>query len=162
MARTNKLIELVFSDIKRFDTIQQFLDVDDALSLPVDPILQKFKNLYVETIESIKAELELLADLEEIIVQMRCEKFTPKNFNLSITNNSIYVKLLFYRENRKIKDIRIIAGNVATFGDDLDALANDQSFIDMFTEKAKAAMAKEIQKTYYKLITKMKTTSIYI
>lgn len=162
MARTNKLIELVFSDIKRFDAVQQFLDVDDALSLPVDPILQKFKDIYAETLENIKAELELLADLEEIIVQMRCEKFAPKNFNLSITNNSIYVKLLFYRENRKIKDIRVIAGNVATFGDDLDALANDQSFIDMFTEKAKAAMAKEIQKTYNKLETKMKTTSIYI
>ena len=59
MARTNKLIELVFSDIKRFDTVQQFLDVDDALSLPVDPILQKFKDIYAETIESIKNEQEL-------------------------------------------------------------------------------------------------------
>lgn len=165
MSRSNRLIDLVFSDItKRKDpnSIDVFLDTDDALALPVDPLLERYKALYSEIIGNIKEELELLSDLEEVIVQMRCKNYAPKDFNLSITNNSIYVKLLFYRDDRKIKDIRVIGGNISTFGRDLEALSKDQSFIDIFTEKAKAVMEKEIEKTISKVQNKMKKTCIYI
>jgi len=162
MARTNKLINLVFSDIIRKNDIDAFLNVDDELSLTQSGMLQTYKNMYAEITNKIKNELILLANLEELIVQLRCITHAPLDFNLSITNNSIYVKLLFYREDRIIKDIRIIAGNVATYGDDLNALAKNQDFIDMFTEKAKTAMKKEINKTVNKLEKKLENSYIYI
>lgn len=165
MSRNNRLIDLVFSNInkrKQQNPVDVFLDTDKALSLPVDPLLERYKKLYRETVAKINDDLELLASLEEAIVQIRCQKYAPKDFNLSITNNSIYVKLLFYRNDRKIKDIRIIAGPTTIYGTDLKALAKDQFFIDMFTEKAYATMQKEIIKSIDKLENKIKNVYIYM
>lgn len=165
MSRSNRLIDLVFSNInkrKNPSPVDVFLDTDKALSLPVDPLLDRYKTIYSDTVKSITEELELLSILEEIIVQMRCMKSAPKDFNLSITKNSIYVKLLFYRDDRKIKDIRVIAGSTLIYGTDLKALAKDQSFINLFTEKAKLVMQKEIDLSINKLENKLKQSYIYV
>jgi hypothetical protein len=163
MARKNRLTDLVFSNINKRNTpIDKFLNTDLVLSLSTDPLLNHYKILYNDIITKISKDLELLSDLEEIITQLRCKKYAPKDFNLSITNNSIYVKCLFYRNDRKIKDIRIIAGNVSTFGNDLKKLAHDQSFITMFTDKMKIVMQKEIEKTIKNFENKNKNSYIYV
>jgi signal transduction histidine kinase len=77
MSRNNRLIDLVFSNInkrKQQNPVDVFLDTDKALSLPVDPLLERYKKLYRETVAKINDDLELLASLEEAIVQIRCQK----------------------------------------------------------------------------------------
>lgn len=174
MSRNNRLIELVFSNINRRkdhtkenqqyypNSVDKFLETDQFLGLSESPHLTRYKNIYNEIINKISDDLNMLSDLEEIITQLRCLKFVPKDFKLSITGDYIYVKVLFYRNHRKIKDIRVIAGKTSEYGKNLKALEKDKTFINMFTAKIIDQMNKEIDETVKFIEPKIINSYIYV
>lgn len=169
MSRNNRLIDLVFSNIIRkkdnVNAAEKFLASDRFLGLPESPALVKYKKMYADINARISEELNLLADLEEIIIQLRCHTYVPKDFKLSITGNFIYVKVLFYRQDKITKDIRIIAGRVDEFlnsAKDLETLYDNQEFIEFVGLKLKTTMQKEIDQTITKLTQKTISSGIYM
>lgn len=156
---TNKIINLVFSDIINKQKIGKFLNVDDELDVkPPSSLL----DLYQKTLHGIYDEILFLADLEEIITQYRAYDYIPNDFNLSVTNGFIYAKIPFYRKSNKIKDIRIIVGRTEEFGDDLNDLYDNQNFIDTLKDKAKSKIYDIISQNIIKMENKLVDNDIYI
>lgn len=149
----NKLIELVFSNIfnrrDKVNKVQEFLVSDVLLNIPDNNDLYEYKQLYSQLVDKITEEINTLADLEEIITQIRCKEIGPNDLKLSITGDFIYAKSVFYRNTNKSKDIRIVAGRVSEVlpdGKSLQDLYNDKTFMATAVCKLKNQMQKEINK----------------
>jgi len=146
----HKLIKLVFSNIfnrrDNIHTVNEFVNSDVLLNTPD---LVKYKDIYVEIVNKITADINALADLEEIISQLRCKEIDGNDIKLSITGNFIYAKTVFYRNTNKCKDIRIIAGKVNELLIDNKSLLDlydDKAFMSSAVDKLKTQMQKEINK----------------
>lgn len=164
----NKLIELVFSNIfNRKDKVnkpEEFLISDIFLNIPNNNDLYEFKQYYYLLVDKITADINMLADLEEIISQIRCREIGANDFKLSITGNFIYAKAVFYRNTNKSKDIRVIAGRVDEFlpdGKSLQDLYDDKSFSAATVCKLKNQMTKEINKLIPTLKEKLEKYEIF-
>ena len=133
---------MVFTTIVENKEYDLFLQSDNAIGIIETPEIIKYKSLYDKIVNDNKPEFELLAKIEEVIVQLRCkESIQPK---LSIVKGYVYARSLFYRMGKEIKDIRIIAGRADNLGTNLDVLLAEKDFISRTIKKLEIAMEKEL------------------
>jgi hypothetical protein len=95
----------------------------------------------------MKTNFEKLAKLEGVIMQMRAKELIAEEVKLSLVRDEyIYARTIFYREDRETKDIRIIVGKTEFYGNDLDKLYRDETFMSIAKDKLAKAIDKEIQR----------------
>ena len=109
------------------------------------------KERYISIIKSIKYDIMILASLEEIIMQLRAIEMIDSELRLSLNKNFIYARATFYRSENKINDIRVIAGKIEDYGDNIESLIKDPRFRYICIEKIKEAMNNEIEKNIFNL-----------
>lgn len=158
MARENKLTGGVFTEIvgtpEKLSSYDKFLNVNIDLSIPHTEELVKHCNRYKDFISMLKPNFEKLAKLEGVIMQLRAKELINEEIKLSLVREYIYARTLFYREDKDTKDIRVIVGKTDVYGDDLDALSNNDEFLRIAKQKLSKAIDKEIEKNI-KLINKI-------
>ena len=149
MPRFNKVTEKVFASIAetngRKGAYDQFLNIDNELGLSQSKLLKQMKEKYKDITQECKDDIQALALIEEIIIQIRSKEVIDAELRLSLSRDYIYARSTFYRRENQINDIRVIAGKVSDFGDDLDALVNDPGFKLICKSKLQEAMDKEIE-----------------
>lgn len=152
MPKTNKVTERVFTDISK-TSIEDFLNVDEEMGLPISSThaaMKKVYNALSKEAEFIEV-LENIADVEEIIVQLRCKQVINSELRLSLSRNYIYARSTFYRRGREINDIRVVVGLTDDWGDDINELITRPTFRGLATDKLKEAMDREIEKNLFQL-----------
>ena len=149
MGRENRLTGGVFTEIvgtrDRISSYDRFLNVDIDLSIPHTDELVKYCNQYKNSIRMMKTNFEMLAKLEEIIMQLRSKETAGDDIKLSLVREYIYARTLFYREGKGTKDIRVIVGKTDIYGTEVTNLTGDESFMELAKEKLLRVMDLEIQ-----------------
>jgi hypothetical protein len=149
MGRVNKTIDGVFTDIvgtsTELSSYDQFIKHGEGnkFSKELDGLVDVYKKLITEH----KSTFELLASLEEIIMQMRIRE-NLSDIKLSQVREYVYARTPFYRKDRKSKDVRVIVGNLEFYPqvtDDIDVLLEDVEFVNKAKTKLIAAMDSEIE-----------------
>jgi hypothetical protein len=150
MPRTNDVTKRVFADIaenhESKGAYDSFLELDKTMGLPESKSLIEMKEKYFDLVEDCKGDVQMLATLEEIIIQMRSKEVIDTELRLSLSRQYIYARSLFYRRGKAINDIRVIAGTTKDFGTDMDKLLEDPEFKLLCKNKLLEAMDKEIDK----------------
>lgn len=153
MARNNRLIEVVFSNVigndERVSQYEKFLTTDKALGIEETEDIRDAKALYASIIKNNKTVLDELAKLEESIVQLRCREQVLKEFKLSKVREYIYARALFFRPGREVKDIRVVVGRTDVYGEDLQDLMFNGDFMTIARAKLSEAMDYEITENKY-------------
>ena len=149
MPRYNEINKKVFTGIVTTNgqkgSLDEFLDVDKCLGLPVSMELELIKNKFELLARQSSANVGTLADMEEIIIQMRSKEVIETELRLSLSRNYIYARSLFFRRGKEINDIRVVVGKTEDYGDNLDELMNDDKFRTLCKGKLLEAMNKEIE-----------------
>jgi hypothetical protein len=150
MPRTNKVTERLFTDLTR-KSVESFLNLEDELGLQEPASQAAMKERYRVLAEEFIGDLEDLAIIENIIVQMRCKLVIESELRLSLSRNYIYARSLFYRRGHAINDIRVIVGLTDDHGDNIEELIKDPIFRDVCTSTLLGAMDREIEKNILQL-----------
>ena len=149
MPRLSKITKRVFADVIKPDnhraSYDEFLKIDEKMGLYESEFLKEMKGRYFTLVREHVDDIETLAAMEEIIIQIRAKEVIDSELRLSLSRNYIYARSLFYRRNTKINDIRVIIGKVEDHGDDLNQLINDSAFRDLCKQKLLEAMNNEIR-----------------
>ena len=149
MPRFNKITQRVFADIaethRKKGAYEKFLEIDEALGLPVSNKLRRLKEDYKTLAHDMSANIKTLANIEIIITQIRAKEVINSNLRLSLSRNYIYARSSFYREDNKINDIRVLVGLTEDHGTDLDKLLHDKVFRDVCVSTLQRAMDREIE-----------------
>lgn len=148
MARNNRLIELVFNDIianqDRISSMEKFLSSDKALGITETEDITRLKELYKKMVDDISFQMEKLAYIEEMIVQLRCVELIHDEIKFSQVREYVYARTLFYRSKKDIKDIRVVVGRIDEFDEPYDDLIQDPDFLILAEMKLRDAMIREI------------------
>ena len=156
MGRVNKNIEGVFVNVvgneKEKSSYDRFMDYGSSLANKESKKLGQFVKSYQDLITKTKTEIQQLADLEVIIMQIRSkENLTNDDIKLNIVRNEyIYARCPFFRTDKTTKDIRVIVDNLEFWDGDLDKLSGNQDFMDKAYSKLVKAMDVEIQENIKK------------
>jgi len=150
MPKTQKIIERVFADIAPNEynraAYDNFLDLTDNDS----DRLTELKVHYSSIIKDCQKDIKVLAQIEEVIIQIRCKDVIETEMRLSMNNvlkrSYIYARTLFYRRGAKINDIRVMIGKSEDYGNVLNTLIENPAFRNLCKEKLLDAMNKEIEK----------------
>lgn len=142
MGRTNKMTEGVFTDIVGTDSeissYDRFIRTGgETKSL----LINEFVHEYTDLIEKNRSVFLKLAELEQIIMQLRSTT-NMDDIKLSIVREYIYARCSFFRRDKTAKDIRVIVDNVEFWTDDVNQLLSNTNFM----EKAKTKLVKAMQK----------------
>jgi hypothetical protein len=124
MARINKLVAVPMNDA--LGEIKSFID-----NMQPNELSRDYSMLFAE----IKDKMELMAKLEEVLVQQKC--VAEMSIKLDIMRGYIYARTPFYKNGHAAKDIRVI---VAKVSDE----KSEAEIITLAKEKLKALMVKEI------------------
>lgn len=107
--------------------------------------------VYQLHVKDIQDKINVLAQIEEIILQNRC--LTSDNLDkikLSILREYVYARCPFFRMGKKSKDIRIIVGRYDIVSGlrnkpSIDDLLNNPTVMNVARTKLFEAMSKEIK-----------------
>jgi len=127
------------------DNMNDFLKNDIGNHNQVDT--QSLFQTYIAVLNSIKSELSLLSRLEEVMVQLRCQKQIMREIKIFVSQSYVYARSTFYRRDRQIKDIRVLIGRVSEFGSDMDQLVTNVDFMKLAHDKIYEAMTMEIHES---------------
>ena len=140
---------------RNFDgAVENFLNIDDDLGLLIGRHQKALKERYraLATEAEFSEVLDTLAQIEEIIIQMRSTLVIESEIRLSLSRNYIYARSTFYRRGNEINDIRVIIGKTEDLGDDFNAicerLRTDRKFMNKCKHKLLDAMNVEINNIY--------------
>ena len=101
--------------------------------------------------------MELIAAIEELIIQLRCFQKYEENLKIFQVNDYLYARTVFYRVDKGPKDIRIPIMKMSELPiSDLDILLDNKKFMDGVKTKLEAAITKEIDTTREKVNKQMK------
>jgi hypothetical protein len=149
MGRINKTIDGVFIDLigtpNELSSYDQFLKQSNGKKLSKE--LNGLTEIYKKLITENKTTFELLASLEEVIMQMRIRE-NLDDIKITQVREYLYVRTPFYRKDRKSKDVRVLVGNLEFYPqvtNDINILLNDEEFMDKARTKLLRAMDNEIQ-----------------
>jgi hypothetical protein len=161
MPRTNRITDRVFVDLattQHFNgAVENFLNIDDDLGLIIGTNQIALKTQYraLASGSEFSDMLYNLAQIEEIIIQMRARLVIESEIRLSLSRNYIYARSTFYRRGNEINDIRVIIGKTDKLGDDFNAicerLKTDSKFMRKCKRKLVDAMNIEIEKNIFNL-----------
>lgn len=143
MGRVNKATEGVFVDIvgdkKTISSYDLFLQNEGAITKQMKPFVDQYKSIIAKT----KVEMEKLALLEEIIMQLR-SKENLDDIKFSLVREYIYARCPFYRRNKTAKEIRVIVDNIEFWEKYIDNLNDNKDIMNKAKTKLVKAMEKEI------------------
>ena len=148
MSRTNKTISGVFVNIvgtsNEFPTYDRFIKDGDKLSS--SHALKKYTQKFNDLIKEHEESLYILANLEEIILQMRVmENLDVSQIKLSVTRGYIYARCPFYRREHVANNVTAIVGLTDAWGDHMDLLMYDPEFMNKALSKLKQVMKEDIE-----------------
>ena len=129
---------------------EQFMIDDHGTDLHPEIGLARFEQLYKERVTGMKSNLQELADLEVIILQIRALSNLIGNVKLyTVKYKYIYARFNFYRVDNDINELRVLIDPIDLYfpdgAADLEILFGNEEFM---------------KKVYYKLRTTMLTTII--
>lgn len=160
MGRTNKMTEGVFTGIvgteSEISSYDRFLKNGGASQ---SLLLNEFIHEYSELIEVNKNSFQKLAELEEIIMQIR-SLTNMDDIKLSIVREYIYARCSFFRREKTAKDIRVIVDNVEFWTNDVDKLLGNTDFMEKAKVKLIKAMQKEVSDNVVTYREKYNTTEV--
>jgi hypothetical protein len=145
MPRLNNVMKRIFGDMSA-KSVEDFLRIEEDLGLQELPIQAAWKKRYKGLSAEFLEDLESLAIIENIIIQLRCKLLIDSELRLSLSRNYIYARSLFFRRGKEINDIRVVVGTVDIWGDKIDELINDVDFRQNCKVELLKSMEKEIQK----------------
>ncbi len=145
MARVNKLLNMPVTSIVKDNEVEKFLSLDKTLDINSVDELQVYEELYSDIYEGIKSQLYDLSKIEQLIVQLRCQKVIMKEIHIFVSQVYVYARATFYRDDKDIKDIRVLIGPVSVLGTDMDVLLNNSMFMEDAYCKLFTAMNNEIE-----------------
>jgi hypothetical protein len=88
---------------------EQFITDDHGTDLHPEIGLARFVEVYKERITSVKTDLQELADLEVIILQIRALSNLIGNVKLyTVKDKYIYARTNFYRTDNDINELRVL------------------------------------------------------
>lgn len=144
MGRVNKATEGVFVDIvgdkKTISSYDLFLQNEGTITKQMKPFVDQYKSIIAKT----KVEMEKLALLEEIIMQLR-SKENLDDIKFSLVREYIYARCPFYRRNKTAKEIRVIVDNIEFWEKYIDNLNDNKDIMNKAKTKLVKAMEKEIE-----------------
>lgn len=151
MGRVNKSTAGVFTDIvgdqKSIPTFLHFQTIQEELK-KASPELNRYLEAYKKTVDKNKLTFEVLARLEDLIMQLRTrENMNSKDIRLNVVRGYIYARIPFHRKDRESKDIRVIIGRTEDWGTDLKKLLGNKKFIAAAKEKLTSAMTEVIDES---------------
>lgn len=146
--KDNKLTHGVFikivGDINHSPAYDQFIEKKGE----IQSIMLKGRiNKYINSLNEIKPHLEILSMMEELIIQQGClENLNINEIKLILVQNKyIYAKAPFFSRNKKNnKDIRVIVGQVNTYGKDMKILLKNKDFMINAKDILKKKMLNEL------------------
>jgi len=129
---------------------EQFITDDHGTDLHPEIGLARFVEIYKERITSVKTDLQELADLEIIILQIRALSNLVGNVKLyTVKDKYIYARYNFYRTDNDINELRVLIDPIDLYFPigtvDPEILFGNEDFM---------------KKVYYKLRTSMLETII--
>lgn len=129
---------------------EQFITDDHGTDLHPEIGLARFVEVYKDRITSVKTNIQELADLEVIILQIRSLSNLVGNVKLyTVKDKYIYGRFNFYRVDNDINELRVLIDPIDLYfpdgAADLEILFGNEDFM---------------KKVYYKLRTTMLTTII--
>ena len=148
MSRTNKTISGVFVNIVgnlfEFPTYDRFIKEGDNMSS--SHVLKNYTKKYNDIVIQHEETLHTLANLEEIILQMRVmENLDVSQIKLSVTRGYIYARCPFYRREHVANNVTAIVGLTDIHGDHMELLMNDPEFMNKTLSKLKQTMKEDIE-----------------
>ena len=127
-------------------SFEKFIKIDDVYDID-DKDYISYKQEYEQLINDNKLIFKKILLLEQLIIQNRCFQTVHQSIKLYIVRDYIYAKALFYRHDNEVDDIRIVAGKLEEYGDNIEELLKNDKFMDIAYDKLYDAMEKEILKT---------------
>jgi hypothetical protein len=130
---------------------EQFITDDHGTDLHPEIGLAKFVELYKERVTSMKTDIQELADLEVIVLQIRSLSNLVGNVKLyTVKDKYIYARTNFYRTDNDINELRVLIDPI------------DLYFPNGMTVDPQILFGNEdfMKKVYYKLRTSMLETII--
>jgi hypothetical protein len=129
---------------------EQFITDDHGTDLHPEIGLARFVEVYKDRITSVKTDIQELADLEVIILQIRALSMLVGNVKLYTVNDKyIYARFNFYRVDNDINELRVLIDPIDLYFPngtvDPEILFGNEDFM---------------KKVYYKLRTSMLETII--
>ena len=129
---------------------EQFITDDHGTDLHPEIGLARFVEVYKDRITSVKTNIQELADLEVIILQIRSLSMLVGNVKLyTVKDKYIYARFNFYLVDNDINELRVLIDPIDLYfpdgAADLEILFGNEEFM---------------KKVYYKLRTTMLTTII--
>lgn len=154
MGRRNKINgQMAFAAIQGKEgeapEYDRFLFLDQELGITENDPLKRAKEIYRTYMSNndMVRKIKFLADLEELISQLRSREMVEDQIKLSIQSNYVYARSTFYRKRFEPNDIRTIIGRTDIVGDDVNTLVKDKEFMTMAVNELKEVMSDEIEKT---------------
>lgn len=147
MSRENKLTAGVFTQIvgneRTVPSYERFMKLQDSLKKPSKELKGLLTN-YKSLITKNKVSFDIMARLEEVIMQMRVRdnlKFSDIKF-IFVRDQYIYARIPFYRGDKDLNEIRVLIGLTEFHGADPEKFSGDKVFV----EKTMSRMLDEINK----------------
>lgn len=141
---TNKITKGVFIDLIGSETeipsYDVFLNYNHTKK---DKKLTKYTNEYKDLITKHKSTIIKMAELEEIILQLRSID-EINDIKLSLVREYIYARAPFFRLGKVTKDIRIIVDRSEFWSTDLNSLLTNETFMQKAKLKLLDAMNEEV------------------
>jgi hypothetical protein len=148
MSRTNKTISGVFVNIVGNSNEFPMYDrlIKEGETLNTSSVLKQYTQKYNDLIEQEERRFRTLANLEEIILQMRVmENLDVSQIKLSVTRGYIYARCPFYRREHVANNVTTIVGLTDIHGDHMELLMNDPEFMNKSLSKLKQVMEEDIK-----------------
>jgi hypothetical protein len=154
MGRLNKTTEGVFVNIvgtsKERSTYDQFITRSNGSDQPGGYCLADFVTEYSNKVSKHKVDIQQLADLEVIIMQVKA--FGNMNDNIKLYTSKdkyIYARTKFYRIDNNINEVRVLIDPIDLYFPDGTAdfaiLSGNEFFMDRVYDKLSTVMSQEIQ-----------------
>ena len=151
MGRVNRFTTGVFTTIvgnlKEIPAFNRFLDVQELLKKPSKELIQ-YLDAYKSNIDKNKQQIELMAKLEDVIMQIRSrDNLKVTDIKLNVVREYIYARISFHRKDKETKDIRVIVGQTDEYGTDVQILLGNKAFVKIAKQKLIAAMDEVINES---------------
>ena len=158
MGRLNKTTEGVFVNIvgtsKERSTYDQFITRSNGSDQPGGYCLADFVTEYSDKVSKHKIDIQQLADLEVIIMQIRSISNMMDNIKLyTVRDTYVYARCPFFRSDNDINEVRILVDPIDLYFPDgtadLEILSGNETFMLKAYGKLYIVMTYELDKNVY-------------
>jgi hypothetical protein len=158
MGRVNKTTEGVFVNVvgtsKERSSYDQFITRNNDTGGSGGYCLADFVTEYSNKVSKHKMDIQQLADLEVIIMQIKALQNLDGNVKLyTVRNTYVYARCPFFRSSSDVNEVRVLIDPIDIhFPDgtaDLTILSGNETFMKKVYLKLYIAMCQELDKNVY-------------